>query len=389
MNGLSVTLCLILSLWMPIQPPPAGSPAKEPPVAKPADKAAPTAQPAKSDPAKSAPPKSEASKPKAPKPEAQKTDTAKSATAKSEAPKTAPSESAPPAPKVTVSPNPCLPGQNVTFVLPPGISQGTICGGKFTRPTEIAKLSALTDTPKKTTIYHFDLRLPTDAKDDTGKAQSKAKSRKVSAKTAPVKTEQETVTVDVYDGKFAPLATYRDPRGWHIDVIWGWNCNVVPEPDPANNTLIYFQPHEDSSTRVAVAITPVTDMSCAELTSKVIDDIPTEYDIIKEIQKKETTQLGLPAMWVTFQAVDHALPDVPTRSVVLSFVKDGKGYVISGRSQAGEFAQWEKPLRCLVRSFTLDDLGKDKQPVSPTGSPAASTAAPAATTKKLPRGFHI
>lgn len=257
-------------------------------------------------------------------------------------------------PAVTVSPNPCLPGQNVTFILPPGITQGTIRGGKFTKPTEIANLPALTDAPAKTTTYHFSLRLPMAVKDDNGKKPNRTHGAKVSAKTAPVKIQQAQVTVQVYDGKFSPLATYRDSRGWHVDVIKGWNRNVVPQQDPANHTLIFFQPREDSATRLAVSITPVTEGSCSELTCKVIDDIPTEYDVIKEITKKETEQLGIPAMWVTFQGVDHALPDVPTRSLVLSFVKDGKGYVISGRAQAGEFSQWEKTLRCLIRSFTLE-----------------------------------
>ena len=72
------------------------------------------------------------------------------------------------------------------------------------------------------------------------------------------------------------------------------------------------------------------------------------------MQQKETTQCGVPATWATFDGLDRSLPDTPTKSMVLAFVHDGVGYVISGRARASRFDQWQQLLHSLVRSFCVE-----------------------------------
>jgi hypothetical protein len=353
---------------------------------------------------------------------------------------------------VTAYPNPCLPGQTVTFYPPADAEKILVHGGRFATPTPWILAQPLTDVPSRPTVYVFDVwyskrraapAVPTPSSSSasgptashapspegatdhaadhlgeppkspdaaTGKPKeataggsaptplvsggptpqspgsagqpkssagaqppgsgaaakaatpptagapvAAASTASASAVPEPPEGHQRIkVAVDVYSGKFPRLATYRDPHLWHIDVLAGWNRNVVPRSDPAHEALVYFQPQEDSAERVAVAIQPMPHTTSAELMHKAMDDAPTQYDVLKDVQQKETTQCGVTAQWVTFTGLDRALPDVPVRAVVVAFVRNGEGYVISARAQEAMYDQWEKPLRCLVRSFGFD-----------------------------------
>jgi hypothetical protein len=262
-----------------------------------------------------------------------------------------PQETAVPKPPdgVTAEPNPCLPGQMVTFHLPEGVKHGTVLGGRYTRRQEVKPDELVIDQPKKTTTYAFDLVTAGESAEG-GKATPQ-----------PAQHQRFHVIVDVCTGTFPRLVTYHNPQHWRIDTVNGWIRNVIPQPDPATESLIYFQPQDDSPERVAVAVLSVKDPSCAALMKTTLMDAPTQYDLFEHIQQKETTQCGAPAMWATFDGVDRSLPDMPTKSMVLAFVRDGVGYVISGRARASRFDQWGKLLHSLVRSFCVEPAAQTKQ----------------------------
>jgi hypothetical protein len=244
---------------------------------------------------------------------------------------------------VTAEPNPCLPGQTVTFYLPAGAKRATVRGGRYTHSQEIQADDPVSDEPKKTTTYVFDVVTPGESA-GTGNATPK-----------PAQRQEFRVAVDVLTGAFPKLVTYRNPQHWHIDTVVGWIRNVIPQADPATESLIYFQPQDDSPERVSVAVMPVKEgATCADLMQKALMDAPTQYDVFEHVQQKATAQCGVSAIWATFDGVDHALPDMPTKSMVLTFVRNGIGYVVSGRARASRFDQWEQLLHSLVRSIGVD-----------------------------------
>lgn len=258
--------------------------------------------------------------------------------------------------RVTIESSYIIPGQSVVFHFPPGAKKVVAYGGRFGKGLDVTKEKNLTDEPLKTTDYGFDIF--NQAKPEKG---GKAKTQE------PKPSAHFHVTAEVYTGKFPPLTTYNDTRGWHIDTIAGWNAYPSELPDPANNALIYLEQQEDGAERVAVAILPTT-MTNSELMKKVMMETPTQYDVLNVIDQKETTQYGVQATWLNFKGVDPSLPNVPTRSMVMTFVKDGKGYVISGRMKADQFKEREKLIRCLMRSFSFTpvppkpaDIEKEKK----------------------------
>jgi hypothetical protein len=223
-----------------------------------------------------------------------------------------------------------------------------VSGGGFGAGKELKGRTSAQDRPTRVTTYVVE---------PIGPAKLRGN------KTAP---KRYRLLVDVYAGTFPKLATYTDTRGWSMDVIAGWNRYVVDLPDPGNNELVYFQPEEDSVERTAVSIVPVRDMDAMQLMRKVETEIPTQYDMLTRTGLKETKQGGLKAAWMTFTGTELSHPDTPTKSMVLAFVKGPRGYVISARTSANDYASREKLLRCLIRSFTfLDHPVPPRKPASP------------------------
>jgi hypothetical protein len=242
----------------------------------------------------------------------------------------------PPIAAVYAEPNPALPGQTVELHWTAG--SAVIKGGKFGSGTEVKDTSA-EDKPAKTTMYVI----------SPVTASSKNKTKKAAA--APFK--RTVVPVQILEGALPKIATYTDTRGWRLDVISGWNRYVVSLPDPVNNALIYFQREEDDVERLAVSIVPADGMTSAQLMRKVETEIPTQYDQLEKTGQKETTQGGITASWMTFTGTEISHPETPSKSMVLAFVKGPRGYVISGRAAANRYAEREKILRCLMRSFAF------------------------------------
>ncbi len=254
-------------------------------------------------------------------------------------------------PGVDLEPNPAVIGQIVTFYWPSGTVKVLAAGGGFGPGTILLGDTPVTDTPKRATSYRFDVWY-------------------WSVVDGPVKGppaphmvhRQYWRTLQVYAETFPPLTSYHDWRRWQIDYVRGWNRYATPEADPANNAVIYFQPAEDSVERVVVAITPADVSTSAELMQQVLREIPTQYDVLENIQEKETTHCSLPARWMTFEGVEQSHPDIRTHSIVLAFVRDGKGYVISARTYASHYDAQEPLLRNLVRSFAFVSAPSGKKP---------------------------
>jgi hypothetical protein len=252
-------------------------------------------------------------------------------------------------PAVSADPNPCLPGQTVKFYPPKEAKRVLITGGAFAKQTDVTAQPLITDKLVKTTTYRFELTVPG--------------AQPASGKPAPLIKQSYAVTANVYEGKFPPFATYFDTRDWRIDVPAGWNRYTVPSVDPVNNAVLYFQPAEDSPDRIAVAIVPVTkETDSKTLLRQVLAEAPSQYDVFLDAVQKETTQSGLPAAWMTFKGMDQALPGIPTRSMVLTLVRDGRGYVVSARTRESDYPAKEKFLRCLVRSLAFAKSPPRKPP---------------------------
>lgn len=258
---------------------------------------------------------------------------------------------------IHASPQQALPGQSVTFYLPRGAIRIRVAGGGFQSETDLTGQSLATDTPSQTSVYRFTYWICTES---------------------GARRRTEVVPVTRLVGAFPRLATYWDWRRWRIDCVAGWNRYVTPQTDPANNGLIFFQPVEDSPERITVAIVPVRDLTASELMRQVLIEAPTQYDVMQEHYAKETTHGGLPAAWAEFSGLDRALAGIPTRSMVLAFVRDGRGYVISARAREAEFRAKEPLLRALVRSFAIDP-----RPAPRTNRASPSPPSPVSTTDRV------
>lgn len=240
---------------------------------------------------------------------------------------------------VDAEPNPCLPGQMVHFWLPEGTVKAEAFNGRFGPGYSISGRDPnLTDQPLRDTTYKFDVwaRLPAGA----GGSSSAAPQKRVIM-----------VTVRVLRGKYPHFATYTSPYHWSIDAQEGWNRNQVYLADPSMNAIDYFQPHEDSAERIGVTVLPAANQTAASLMQKVMDDAPTNYDVIKDEKQGYTVQCAEPAAWTTFDGEDQDDGDVPTRTIVLTFIYGPRAYVISGRTHQGAGPQEENLIHALVRSF--------------------------------------
>src|SRR5579871_6241799 len=219
---------------------------------------------------------------------------------------TTPKGEALPSTGVTAEPNPCLPGQTVTFYLPDGVKRGTVLGGRFKQRRALKPHELVTDEPKRTTTYTFDLLDSGESSEDRHNAPKR------------MRHQRYTLTIEVLIGKFPRLTTYHNPQHWSIDTVNGWIRNVIPQEDPATESLIYFQPEDDSPERVSVAVRSVKETTCANLMNTALMDAPTQYDVFEHIQQKETMQCGVQATWATFDGLDRSLPDTPTKSMILT-----------------------------------------------------------------------
>src|SRR5579871_5486226 len=227
---------------------------------------------------------------------------------------------------VAVSPNPAMPGQTVQLRWYFTGTKVVVSGGRFGKGVVVTGRTSLTDTPRKTTRYTFDVWYQAPAKN---------------AATGMTTVQQLHVTYQVVAEVQAPLpadlSVYRDPRGWQICYLKGWKRDDVPMSDPSYNALMFFQAEEDSVERMAVSILPAKEMTCVDLMSQVQKSLRSNYDEVQVLSDKDVTCADVPAVLSTFTGIDQAHPGTHTQSLVLAFVKNGRAFVVSARTAATQY----------------------------------------------------
>jgi hypothetical protein len=237
---------------------------------------------------------------------------------------------------IAIQPNPFKPGQTVTLHWLFTGNKVTVSGGRFGKGTVVTGKTLLTDKPTSTTKYTFDVWYPDPEKS-------------ADSKTGKLLHAAYTVVAQV----MPPLTTYRDTRGWQIDLLKGWKRDNVALPDPAHNALMYFQVEDDSVERLAVSMLPAGEMTVVDLMSKVEKSLSNNYDEIEILTKDEATCAGAPALLMTMTAMDRSHPGTRTQSIVLAFVKDNHAYVVSARTAMSNFKARGAILDRLVKSIAF------------------------------------
>lgn len=236
---------------------------------------------------------------------------------------------------IEVEPNPSTPGRAVTFRWYFTGTKVVMSGGRFGRGTNVTGRTSIIDHPRATTRYTFSVWYR-----GLGIAAIGRKPKMV-----PLYAKYSVVVVVV------PLAWYHDPHGWYIGYLHGWKHDNVYTPDEGSDGLVYFQQADDSVERLAVAILPVKDITADDLMAKAAATLPDHYDQVKIMSRKNLTYQGVPAVMISFSGLDQAHPDIRTRSIVLVFVHQGRGYVISARTLAARFQARSDTMLAMVESF--------------------------------------
>jgi hypothetical protein len=252
---------------------------------------------------------------------------------------------------VIAEPSIATPGQTIMLRWYFTGSKVTVSGGRFGKGTIVTGRTFISDTPQKTTTYTFDVWY-------RGLATSPTTGQQVNK---PLHARYAAQVEVVSQPGFA---AYRDPHGWEIRFLKGWKRDLVPTPDEGSDGLIFFQLEDDSVERMAVSIMPVKEMSCQELMDAVQKDVPSHYNEVEVVSQAETTHENVPADLVIFTGMDQTHPGTRTESLVLTFVRNGRAYVVSARTKSTNFASRRKIMEAMVRSFHFNG-----------GAPAAKTTA--------------
>jgi hypothetical protein len=244
---------------------------------------------------------------------------------------------------IAVEPAVVAPGQPVTLRWYFTGDKVVVSGGRFGKGTVVTGKTLLKDTPTKTTQYKFNVWYKVPESSPDGQTTQK-----------PIHIEY---AVQAIVEKPVPISlkTYRDPYGWQVAHLLGWKFDKERLPDPANNALVFFQQEDDSVERLAVSILPVTDMDNGQLVSKIEKSLFQNYGEVQMGTPAEIRHGGTPAVLTTFTGMDNSHPGTRTQTLILAFVKDGRGYIVSARTNAVRFDFRRAALEKMVRSFSLID----------------------------------
>jgi hypothetical protein len=223
-----------------------------------------------------------------------------------------------------------------------------VSGGRFGKGVEVTGKSELTDTVKISTTYKFDVWYKVPTAGPSGEITQK-----------PVHV-QYTAFAKVAKPTPIVLKTYRDPYGWQVAHMADWKSDREKLPDPANNALVFIQKEDDSVERLAVSILPLPDLDKTQLVEKVEKSLFSNYGDIKMGERMEIQQNGAPAILTSFSGQDQSHPGTRTQTLLLAFVRNGRGYVISARTTAKEFEFRRPALEKMVRSFAVLDKTASK-----------------------------
>ncbi len=167
------------------------------------------------------------------------------------------------------------------------------------------------------------------------------------------------------------LARYKAKRGWTFDYPKDWRHDHVNTPEEGQDGLIFFQQEEDALERLAIAVVPVKEGDTpAKLWSKVRPDVYSRYDKPVFLPEKETSHYLLPALSTEFVGLDHSHPGKKTHTMMLIFIQDDRGYLVSARTEEAKFEGRRLFLEKMVRSLVPVLV----QPKTPEASPNKENA---------------
>ena len=101
-------------------------------------------------------------------------------------------------------------------------------------------------------------------------------------------------------------------------------------------------------------------MTTTDLMSKVQKSFPQSYESVEVLSDKDMTFAEVPAVMSVFTGADTSHDGLKTQSVVLAFVKDGHGYVVSARTRASQFKARQALLEKLVCSIAFSTRSVSK-----------------------------
>jgi hypothetical protein len=232
------------------------------------------------------------------------------------------------------------PGQTVTLRWYFTGTKVVVAGGRFGTGTMVTGKTAISDTPKKTTRYTFDVYYRGAETNATGERVD-----------APLH-QQYVVVAQVDTSPPDNFKTYSDSKGWKIGYLSDWRLDISPS-ESSENTLIFFQKELDSVERMAVAIVPSNGMSATEVLAKALADTPSRYENVTVEPTSAATVCGLSGATVAFSGSDNSHDQVRTTSILYAVVSGRKAYVISVRMRASDSAVRRPHLEKMLRSFTL------------------------------------
>ncbi len=276
---------------------------------------------------------------------------------------------------VAVEPYAITPGKTITLKWYFTGEKVLLSGGRFGKGTIVTGKTSVTDTPRTTTRYTFDVwyKLPAapvtppeqkspSTTPATGSGQNPPSPPSTTTGAAPaqaapvteLKHVQYTTYAEVWSGVYPSMNAYRDSHGWQINFMSGWKRDNVPTAAEGSDGLVYFQQEDDSVERLAVAIMPSKEMTLDDLMKKVNSDVDNHYLKAEFAVPVELTLNSVPAKLITFTGIDLSHPGTQTASVVLLFVRNGRAYVISARSGATHFNGRRPILEKMLRSFAFN-----------------------------------
>ena len=244
--------------------------------------------------------------------------------------------------EISANRNPVMLGESVTLRWLFTGSKVTVNGGNLKNRVVTGK-TTVTDTPKRSTRYTFDV---------TYMAKQAATNKMV-----PLKARY-FIDVEVVNPSAMGLVSYSGVPGWKVNYLKGWKYDKAVV---SSSTIVYFQQEDDSIERMAVASMPVQEGSSAALAEKVKKDFYGGYDQLEILSDEPTVYNGVPANLITFSGNPTSHPGVRTQSVVLVFTRAGRGYVISARTHAAKFNARRSLLDSMVKSFTLTGVTSTAQ----------------------------
>lgn len=258
--------------------------------------------------------------------------------------------------EIAVTPDNVKPGQTVTLRWYFTGDKIVVSGGRFGKGTVVTGRTSLTDTPSASTRYTFDVYYHAPAAADN-KTTSAATANATPATEKPVHVRYTALAM--VNGQYPTPAivpgyqVYCASRGWQVCYLPGWKHDHVPAPGEGKDALVFFQKEDDSVERLAVAVLPTQMPDATNLLEQVKADIPSRYDKLRYLSEQECTFQDTKACRCIFEGADMSHPGTRTTTEMVCFVRDGRGFVVSTRTDAAHFMARRATLEKMLESFAI------------------------------------